>query len=145
MTSLAAIIGRDVVSRVSAESLGAVHGVVVDVPSRRIVAWQVGKGRKARLVSHSHVTGVGDAALVVDTEASLREPFDPQEEATLAGHRVLLDARVLLDTGDEFGVVTDVDVDTTSGALGPVTSSAGLVGSERIVGLGHYALVISAG
>lgn len=144
MTSLRSLIGRDVVSRSSAETIGRLHDVIVDVPSRRVVAWQVGKGRKAKLVSHQHVTGIGDAAVVVDDEASLRAATGPLERATIQGHRRLLDARVLTEDGDEQGSVTDVEIDTASGALATITTSSATIGSERILGLGSYALVVAA-
>ena len=38
------------------ENLGTLQGAVIDVPSRSIVAWQVGKGRRARLVDYAHIT-----------------------------------------------------------------------------------------
>ncbi len=46
MSSLVALIGLPVVSRATAETVGSLVAPVVDVNSRSVVAWQVGKGRQ---------------------------------------------------------------------------------------------------
>lgn len=143
MTSLKALIGTQVVSRDSAEHVGDVHGVVVDVVAGRVLAWQVGKGRKARLVDHAHVTGIGDA-VVIDNETSLREAADDREEHVLKGHGAILGSVVLGDDGTEHGEVDDVEIDVDTGVLGVVTAADGAVAPKRLRGLGSYALVVAA-
>ena len=61
MTSLLSLIGRPAVSRSSAQDLGQLHDAVIDVPNRRILAWQLGKGRKAQVVEHTHIAGIARA------------------------------------------------------------------------------------
>jgi sporulation protein YlmC with PRC-barrel domain len=143
MTSLTSLLGTQVVSRASAEHLGDLHGVIVDVSLGTVTAWQVGKGRKARLVDQAHVTGIGDA-VVIDTEDSLREPTEGVEEQTVKGHGALLGALVLGDDGTEHGTVDDVEIDTQTAAIGVVTTADGPVEPQRLRGLGTYALVVAA-
>ncbi len=144
MTGLNALIGYPVVSRTSAEDLGSITAAVIDVPTLHVVAWQIGKGRKASFVDHASLAGIGGSAAIVDDEASLREPRTTDEIATSKGERPLLNVRVLGDNGDVIGVVTDVEIDTDTGALGTITSSGGDLAPDRIRGLGSYALVVSA-
>lgn len=145
MISLKQATGRQVVSRASAEKLGELRNVVVDPATRTVVAVQVGKGRKARIVDWTSLSGLGEAAVVVDTEASLREPHDGREHALVHGDVTLLGALVLSDAGDAQGSLEDVDLDETTGALLVLRTSAGLVDAGRLLGIGSYAVVVSAG
>jgi len=138
VTSLAGLLGSKVVSRASAEDLGTLTGVVVDAAQHRVTAWQVGKGRKARLVEHGHVTGLGSAAVVVDDEASLREPADGELTHELVGHLVLSDA------GFDLGPLVDVDVDAATGSITSVLTEGTRADGTTIRGLGSYALVLRA-
>jgi uncharacterized protein YrrD len=142
MTALSTLIGANVVSRASAEELGTIHGVVVDVAGRTVTAWQIGKGRRAHLVDHAHLTGMGAAAVVVDDEANLRAPSDAAESATVKGHRALLGATALSDAGDVLGVVEDAEIDTDTGAILSVQTPAGAYDCDRLLGFGQFALVI---
>ncbi|HWC12944.1 MAG TPA: hypothetical protein VG455_17190, partial [Acidimicrobiales bacterium] len=94
MTGLRAALGRRVVARDTAETVGEVQGAVVDVPTLRLVAIQVGKGRKARVVDWSSLSGVGPDAVVVRTESALRPPAGEREEGFVKGGLPLLGARV---------------------------------------------------
>jgi uncharacterized protein YrrD len=143
MVSLVGLLGKKVIARDTAEEIGELQGVVVDAPAGRVLAWQVGKGRKARVVAHEHITGIGDA-VVVDAEASVREPADGVEAETVKGHGALLDSLVLADDGTELGTVSDVLVDTDRGALGAVTADSHPVEPKRFRALGSYALVVAA-
>lgn len=143
MTALSTLIGAKVVSRASAEELGTIQGAVVDVPGRAIAAWQVGKGRRAQLIEHAHLTGIGSAAVVVDDEANLRDAVTAEETATVKGNRPLIGHTALSDAGDILGDVQDAEVDTDTGALLSVTTPAGPYSADQLRGLGSYALVIA--
>ena len=110
--------GRPVVSRASAETLGALKHVVIDVPARRIVALHVAGGkRKARVVDWASITGFGPDGIVVEDDAAARPPADERESAVAAG-RLDLDGRLVLsDAGDALGAVTDVVFDEGTGAV----------------------------
>ena len=144
MTSLTGLLGLPVVSRATAEDVGALTAAVIDIDRRQIVAWQVGKGRRSAVVDHAHLSGIGQAAAMLDDETSLREPTTPDEIDTVKGNRILIGARVLSDTGDVIGTVADAEVDTGSGAVSIIRTSGVDVAADRLRGFGSYALVVAA-
>lgn len=144
MTGLRAALGRPVVARDTAETVGDVQGAVVDAVTRRVVALQVGKGRKARVVDWAAISGVGPDAVVVQSESALRDPTGGRETGFVKGDLPLLGARVLTDRGDEAGPLDDVEFDESSGAVVDL-----LAGDQRFpaIGLraiGSYAVVVTA-
>ena len=108
-----------------------------------VTAWQIGKGRKAQFVDHAHLTGIGDAAVIVDDAASLRVAASPIEEATAKGHHLLIKSLVLNEAGDALGHVTDVDIETDSGSLVTVRTDGTSIPAESLLGFGSYALVVA--
>jgi len=140
--SLRDALGRSVVARDSAETLGQLHGAVVDATGRRVAAIQVGKGRKARLADWDKITGVGPDALVVGTEADLRDAADAREQGVIKGDVPLLGGRVLTDRGDELGALDDVQVDEATGALGDLLAGGTAVAADRLLSVGSYAIVV---
>ena len=138
MASLKGILGTEVVSRADAEKLGKVEGAVVDVHAKVVTSWQVGKGRHASFVDHSSLTGIGDAAAVVDEAPSLHPAATDLENAKLT----ILGSLVLSEAGDSLGKVTDVDVDTASGAITMVKTDNVQIPADLMLGFGSYALVV---
>jgi len=67
----AAAMGRKMVSRASAEELGELAHIVVDVEHRRIAYLTAGKRRKALLVDWENVSGFGPDAVIVTDESAL--------------------------------------------------------------------------
>ncbi|MDQ4133073.1 MAG: PRC-barrel domain-containing protein [Actinomycetota bacterium] len=130
-----------VVSRETAEKIGDVRNVLVDVASRRITVVQVGKGRKGRLADWDDVA-VGPDAVVVSSEAALHEPRSESEARVLGGDVTLLDARVLTDHGDALGTVSDVELDEASGAVTALTVDSRSVDTDRLLAVGTYAVVV---
>ena len=109
--SFTAATGRKVLSRASAEELGKLTQLLVDVGDRRVAQLVVGKGRRARSVDWEHVTGFGPDAVMLDDAASL-----VTRDATTAGAD-LLGQRALSELGNELGWVDDVIFDPTTGAI----------------------------
>ena len=144
MTGLRATLGRPVVARDTAETVGDVQGAVVDVPSRRIVALQVGKGRKARLVDWASLSGVGPDAVVVQSESALRDPAGEREEGFVKGGLPLLGARVLTDRGDVIGTLDDVDFDEGSGSVDTLVAGEHRLAATGLHAIGGYAVVVAA-
>jgi uncharacterized protein YrrD len=142
MTSLREAIGRSVVARDTAETVGAIHGAVVDAAAGRIVALQVGKGHKGRLADWGALTGVGPDAVVVESEAGLRPPAGEHEEAVVKGDVPLLGGRVLTERGDELGSLDDVEFDESTGALVALVSGPTSVPAARLRSIGGYAVVV---
>ena len=145
MSSLVELIGHPLVSRATAENVGQLNDAVIDVDGRAVVAWQIGKGRKATVVENAHLTGIGQAAAMLDEESSLRAAESVDEVATLKGQRSVIKARVLSDAGDVLGVVEDLEIDPDSGQILVVRTSGGDVEPDRMRGFGSYALVVAAG
>jgi len=137
--------GRPVVARDTAETVGQVHGAVVDVASRLIVAVQVGKGHKARLADWSAITGVGPDAVVIDTAASLRAAYGEREERIVKGDIALLGARVLTERGDVLGALDDVEFDEATGEIVALVSGETSVPAAGLRSVGGYATVVSTG
>jgi sporulation protein YlmC with PRC-barrel domain len=140
----AAAEGRKVVSRTSAEELGDVSHVVVDVKDRQVTALVVGKGRKAVLVDWDQVNGFGPDAVIVADDDALHAPRDDHEKAAADGKLELLGKRVLSDMGDELGKASDVVFDPESGALETVVIGDRELPASSLLGAGSYAVVVKA-
>lgn len=142
---LSKLIKTKVVSRETAEKVGDVRNVVLDVPSRQITALQVGKGRKGRLADWSSLTGVGPDAVVLSSEGALREAGDEREAHVLGGDVTLLGALVLTDHGDAVGYVTDVEFDEGSGTVTALSVDDRTVDANLMLAVGSYAVVVQGG
>lgn len=145
MIGLLEAIGRSVVARDTAESIGSVSGAVVDAGTRRIVAVQIGRGRKGRLVDWASITGMGPDAVVVDGEAAIREPANDREHAVVKGDVPLLGARVLSTQGDLVGALDDVELDEVTGDILTVVSGENRLPATALRSIGAYAVVVDLG
>lgn len=138
--------GRQVISRASAEAVGTLRHVVVDVPGRRIAALHVdGKRAKASLVDWSAITGFGPDGIVVEAEDSARPPAGDAELAVASG-KLDLDGRLVLDDrGDAVGTLTDVLFDEASGAIEALVAGEETMAAERLRAIGPYCVIVTAG
>lgn len=143
MMRLAEAMGRSVVARDSAETVGSIQGAMVDAESGRIVALQVDKGHKARLADWTSLTGFGPDAVVVDTEASLRAPNGEREERVIKGDIALLGGLVLTTRGDGLGLLRDVEFDEETGELVTLVGDDTPVLAARLRSVGSYAIVVA--
>jgi len=138
-------IGERIVSKASAETLGSVDGVVIDVAERTISGLRVGKGKKAKIIPWSAISGVGDAAVVVEGEDVLRVPDEGTEEQQARGDITLIGGLVLSDLGNEYGKVTDVEYDEQTGAIHTIRcAQPDPIAVERLRAIGTYAWVVAA-
>ncbi len=135
--------GRAVVARDTAETVGQVYGAVVDVGARRITAIQVGKGHKAQLADWSAITGVGPDAIVVDSETGLRSAQGEREERIVKGDIALLGGRVLTDRGDALGTLEDVEFDEDTGEVVALVCGDTSVPAARLRSVGSFAIVVA--
>ena len=127
--------GRRVVSRTSAETLGAVEDLVLAPNPWAVGALVIGKGRKAQAVSWSQIVGLGpDAVVVAGDDAAAERPDIPSPIGRLA----------LSELGNAAGAVTDVEFDESSGALIGLATDTVLIEGDRLMADGPYALVIAA-
>ena len=138
--------GEPVLSRESAERVGKVRHVVIDVAGRRIAALHIdGRRRKARLVDWSAVTGFGPDSVIIDSERSLRAPGEGEELEVASGHLDIEGRLVLSDEGVELGRVVDIVFDETSGELVTIVTDRGEHPAERLRAIGPYCMVLRAG
>jgi sporulation protein YlmC with PRC-barrel domain len=137
-------IGRKVVSRASAEELGRLSHIVVDVGQRQVRALVTGKGRKSGLVDWDQVGGFGPDAVMVVSEDAWHRPRDAGESAAAHGNLELVGKRVLNDTGDSLGEATDVVFDPESGAVESLIVGEREVPATSLLGVGSYAVVVKA-
>lgn len=140
----AAAVGRKLVSRKSAEELGELAHLVVDVKLRRIALLIAGKRRKALLVAWEDVSGFGPDAVIVADESVLFSPRDDRERAAVDGELELLGKRALSEMGDDLGTVTDVVFDTSSGAVETIVLGDREEPATSLLAAGSYAAIIRA-
>ena len=131
------------ISRDSAEQVGTLRHVVIDVAARRIVALHVdGRKKKSLLVDWSAITGFGPDAIVVESEDALRPPAEGGELEAASG-KLNLDGRLALsEGGDALGVVTDIEFDEVSGAIECVVTEEGRYHATRLRAIGPYCVIL---
>jgi uncharacterized protein YrrD len=134
---------RKVVSRSSAQELGAVSHLLVDAQLGRIAAVVIGRGKKAQLVEWAHVSGFGQDAVMVVDEGALRLPADDRERAAGDGKLELLGKRALSERGNELGQIDDVTFDADTGALEELLIGDRRIPAGSLLGSGSYAVVLS--
>jgi sporulation protein YlmC with PRC-barrel domain len=137
--------GRKVVSRASAKELGAVNRLLVDAQKRQITAVVIGRGKKARFVEWSQLSGFGPDAVMVVDEGDLRPPADDRERSGADGKLELLGKRALSERGNELGIIDDVNFDADTGALEDLVIGDRRVPAGALLGSGSYAAVLDKG
>lgn len=139
MRRLSEVAGTKVMSKASAQKMGKVERILVDVPPRRIVALQVGRDE---LVAWTDVSGVGHDAVVVEDEDRVRTAADAREEQAISGTFDWKNKLVLSDRGNELGKVVELEFDEVTGELEVVQTTEGSVAADRLHSLGSYCLVV---
>lgn len=136
-------IGRKIVSRASAQELGAVSHLLVDDQQRQVASIIIGRGKKAQFIDWAEVTGFGPDAVMVTDESSLRSPTDDRERAASEGKLELVGKRTLSELGNEIGQVDDVMFDADSGALEHLVIGDRRLPAGSLLGSGSYAAVLA--
>jgi uncharacterized protein YrrD len=136
--------GRKVVSTDDAETVGRVEAFVIDAGQRAIVGLRLAKVRGDRpFVSWSDLQAFGTDAVTVPSAGVLRPASGEAEERAASKGLQPVGKLVLSDLGSALGKVEDVEFDEGSGALvGFDLGDAGPVGSDRLLGIGSYAVVV---
>jgi uncharacterized protein YrrD len=135
-------VGRKVVSRASAQELGAVNHLLVDDQQQRVASIVIGRGKKAQFVDWTQLSGFGPDAVMVADETSLRAPADDRERAAAEGKLELVGKRTLSELGNELGPLDDVTFDADSGALEELVIGDRRVPAESLLSSGSYAAVL---
>ena len=143
MTSFSDADGRKVVSTSTAETVGKVHGFVVDVRGPSVVALQLKKTDSGDTLPWSDVIAFGaDAVTVADAGKIVAAGEDLAPLLDKRNH--VLKKRVLTTAGDDLGDVKDVEFDPDSGAVVSVLVEGTSVPGKALVGIGSYAVVVQA-
>ncbi len=136
---------RDVVNTATATRVARVDGFVVLPGPARVALLRLGKVSGAgTLVAWDDVQGFGPDAVTVATDAVIRPARDAWEQRAEDGDWEILGKRVLTERGMELGAVTDVDFDPETGAVTTLITKTETITGERLIGLGGYAVVVSA-
>lgn len=134
--------GRKVISRASAQDLGAVAHLLVDARLRQVSAVIIGRGRKVLLVDWSAVSGFGHDAVMVGDDGAPRPPADERERAAADGKLELVGKRALTERGNELGTVADVTFDPKTGVLETLRVGDREIPAGSLLGSGSYATVL---
>jgi uncharacterized protein YrrD len=136
--------GRPVISRASAETVGELKHVVVDVGSRSISALHVsGRKKNAELVDWSEIAGFGPDGIVVADGQTVRPPKDDQEKAVVAGDLDLDGRLVLNELGRSLGALEDVLFDEASGRISAFVSGDAEHDAARLRAIGSYCIILA--
>jgi sporulation protein YlmC with PRC-barrel domain len=136
--------GRKLVSRATAQEVGAIAHLLVDTARPAVVALITGKGKKAQLVDWGSVTGFGPDAVIVTDDQVLREPADDRERLAASGGLDLLGKRILSERGNELGTIDDVSFNPSTGVLEVLRIGDVDIPADSLLGSGSYAVVVSA-
>jgi sporulation protein YlmC with PRC-barrel domain len=134
--------GRKVISRASAQKLGAVSHLLVDAQRRGIAAVVIGRGKKAQLIDWAQLSGFGPDAVMVGDADALRAPADERERAAADGKLDLVGQRALTERGNELGTLDDVTFDAGTGALEHLLVGTRQIPAGALLGSGSYAAIL---
>lgn len=144
MTRMSDLMGKEVLSRSSAERLGRIVHVAIVAEPPSIEALVVKSGRRSGLVHWNEVDSVGPDAVIVTDDASLHDAADDHEKRIVGGATDPLGKRALADTGNQIGEVDDVDIDPSQGTVEAVIAAGESIAASRLLGAGSYAVVVGA-
>lgn len=135
--------GHPVMGTDTARTVGTVDRFLVDPVTPGVVALLLRKTESAGDTLHwEDLTAFGaDAVTVTSAEAITAARGRAAELAGKSSE--LVGKRLLTDAGAEIGTVTDVDFNPANGALVSLITSAGPVYSNRLIGCGSYAAVVT--
>lgn len=135
---------RKVLSRASAQELGAVEHLLLDAQRRQIAAVIIGHRKKAQLVDWAQLSGFDPDAVMVSDESALRPPANERERAAADGKLDLIGIRTLTETGNELGTIDDVSFDPDTGAVETLRNDDREIPAGSLLGSGSYAVVLDA-
>jgi sporulation protein YlmC with PRC-barrel domain len=135
------VTGRSVVSTSTADTVGQVADLVIDPGSRSVAAVTLKKTASGDTVMWNDITGFGADAVTVEGAGVIREANDAVKALSSKDHR-LHGKRVLTDSGEDLGRLSDVDFDPDSGALNTLIVPNGVVAGSRLISVGSYAIVV---
>lgn len=143
MTTFSEADGRKVVSTSTAESVGKIHGFVVDIRGPKVVALELKKTDSGDILRWSDIAAFGADAVTVADKSTIAEAGEDLTPL-LDKRNHLLKKRVLTTAGDELGTVKDVEFDPATGDVVSVHVGETAIPGKSLIGIGHYAVVVLA-
>ncbi|MGI8665808.1 MAG: PRC-barrel domain-containing protein [Jatrophihabitans sp.] len=131
------------VSISTAATLGKIDEFIIDPRTRAVVAVTLKRADHADTLRWKDITVFGADAVTVSGDDQLTETTPELAGLSAKDHRVI-GKRVLATTGDELGMVDDVEFDPTTGAITGLLLASGVVAGTRLIGVGSYAVVVQA-
>jgi uncharacterized protein YrrD len=136
---------HNVVNTATANRVARVDGFVVLPGPARVALLRLGKVSGAgTLLAWEDLQGFGPDAVTVATDAVIRPARNTVEQRAEDNDLEIIGKRVLTERGMELGPVTDVDFDPETGAVTSLITKAETIAGARLIGLGSYAVVVSA-
>ena len=135
--------GRKVVSTSSAETVGKLDQFVIDPQQRAIVAVELKKTDSGDTLMWSKIVGFGADAITV-TDADMITDQTPEIAALADKRHRIIGKRILSSAGDELGEIDDVEFDPETGGLRSLITGDGEIDGDRLIGIGSYAVVVTA-
>jgi uncharacterized protein YrrD len=136
---------RNVVNTSTATRVARVDGFVVLPGPARVALLRLGKvSGGGTLLAWEDLQGFGPDAVTVATDAVIRPARDAVEQRAEDNDLEIIGKRVLTERGMELGPVTDADFDPETGAVTSLITKAETIAGSRLIGLGSYAVVVSA-
>jgi uncharacterized protein YrrD len=140
---ISAALGRPVVARDDAETIGEVKAFVFDDRLQRVKSLQVaGSTRRPDLVDWDDIVGFGPDAVVIASEDALRSARDEREVNAVRHRADALGSRVLDERGDAHGTVVDIRFDPGTGAVAALLGEQAEWPVDAVRGFGSFAVVI---
>lgn len=137
---------HDVVNTTTATRVARVDSFIVLPSPARVVLLRLGKVRSAggTLLAWEDLQGFGPDAVTVASDAVIRPARDGMERRAEGNELEIMGKRVLTERGMELGPVTDVDFDQDTGEITSLITKTETIAGQRLIGLGSYAVVVSA-
>ncbi|MGU3435774.1 PRC-barrel domain-containing protein [Actinomycetes bacterium M1A6_2h] len=136
--------GRKIVSTTTADTVGKIHGFVVDAESRSVLAVTVKKADSGDTLAWPNIAGFGADAVTV-TGADQISAADAEVQARSGKDKAVLGKRVLSTGGAELGSVKDVEFDPSTGSITSLVLESSSVPGAGLIGIGSYAVVVDEG
>jgi sporulation protein YlmC with PRC-barrel domain len=138
------ISGNPVMDTSTATSVGKVQAPIVDPALQKVVAFRVRKSKgPGDVLLWDAMVGLGPDALTVDSAERLADPPAELKDRS-KGKLDVIGRTVLTDQGHDLGKVKDVEFDPADGRVTSLILKEAFVAGERLLGIGHYAVVVRA-
>lgn len=131
--------GKKVVSIEDGETLGRVDEVLVDTEALQVVALHIKGHGDAALIPFDQVKRADGDVVTVPTSTAARRASSRDGASQLAGLGEMSKRKVVDEEGTFLGVVQDVEVDPTTGAITELAAQ-----KATAFGLGRASAVVAA-